>query len=364
MLPVYDIPISRKGIRAINDRIDDMLDRVFDLSNDLKDTKIFDFLFPTYLMAEKPEWCIRKLRQFRTMVQDYFERDYLEPIYEYILYQLLHNELDLLRDLEELPESIIDEITDENYDENHYVEDINGYLEFMFRDYDFLTVSNGLESELEDYIEIMPEDIRNKVRRERKEREQAYQKEDVFIQTLLRALEQIESQPTLYENCNEPQINDHILAIIKQYLYTQGLVAEREKLQGFALKRSGEADFYVFDMENGENLAVGESKDARLFDKTIKQLLGYMTRNTHFGFTISINYTSDLSVLKEQIIRSLQEEYTAQEDFKLVDLLSEDKYLVSVHTMPEEHGARIRIYHLFLNLRTVSRRAIARNARG
>ena len=88
MLPVY-LDISREGKRKINNRIDDILDWIFETNiNDMDD---IGFLFPEHLTIESPQFCTKKLQQFRLIVQDNFDREDVEPIYQYILYQLLHS---------------------------------------------------------------------------------------------------------------------------------------------------------------------------------------------------------------------------------------------------------------------------------
>lgn len=217
-----------------------------------------------------------------------------------------------------------------------------------------------MESELEEYFELMPKDIRKKVKKQLSQQENNY--ENIILTAILNAIGQIESQPTLYENCSETQLNDHILSIIKQTLLEKNIIPEREKLQGFALKSSGETDFYFYDKSSLENIAIGESKDAKLFSNTVKQLLGYMTRNTKFGFAISINKHFDVSALKCNIINALKS-FDKEKKFSLIKAVDKNKFIVSLHTMPENNSADILLFHLILNLNNDCRKQIAKEAR-
>lgn len=364
MLPVY-LDISFNGIRTINNRIDDMLDWIFETSN-LNDMDDIGFLFPKHLIVESPQYCTKKLQQFRAIVQDNFIREDIEPIFQYILFQLLHAEIDYLQDEGRLQAPNYEEYFDDNWNlikeipEEFYINNIEDYLEFMFKDYDFLSVSEGMGSELEEYFDLMPEDIRNKVKKELQQRENL--PENIIIKILLSTINQIESQPTLYMSCSEPQLNDHIFAISRQFFLEKNIIIEREKLHGFASKTSGETDLYFYDKTTLENIAIGESKNIKLFLKMTKQLLGYMNRNTKFGFTISINKNQDISKARDKIINELNS-FSTGKDFSLITLEKFDDFIISKHKMPENDENEIILIHLILNLNTTSRQNIAKEAR-
>ena len=283
MLPFYDISLSFKALRAVNDKINEMLNWVFISSNELGDVEQFEYLFPSYLIIEKPEWCVNKLKTFREMVLDNFIRDDIEPIYQYILYHLILDNINFEKDMEkdvELPCELWGE--EDNIPEEYYVECIECYLEYMFLDYDFLTVVNGLGSERPEYFDLLPEDVREKTIKDM----QAVnfdKTEDLILNSIAFAIEQMENMPTIYEKFDEPTINDLIVSIIKQHLGEKNIVVEREKPQGFAQIGAGEADFYFYDLTNLNGLAIGESKNINLFANSIKQLFGYMTHNIALG---------------------------------------------------------------------------------
>ena len=365
MLPAYGISLSRNAIREISNRVEDMLDIVFDMYEEVGMDAIED-LFPEHLFVEDPNLCVKKLREFRSIVNDNFTRDCLEPIYEYILYQVLNIEIDLLNEKGELYSFDYEKYFDkegnvlEEIPEDVYIKDVEGYLDILFEDYDFLIVTDGLESELNDYQLLMPKDIRDKVKTELQNKQNPI--EDIIIRSFLNAIDQIELQPTLYEECTEPQLNDHIFSIIKQLLLSHNIIVEREKLQGFANFNSEESDFYLSDTISGKQIAVGESKNINLFEKTVKQLLGYMNRKSTFGFTISINKSSSIPKCFNKINSTLNV-YKNSVDFKLKKLLKTDDYIISYHEMPENSNNTIILYHLILNLNTKSRREIAKRAR-
>ena len=364
MVPVYDITISYKALREINDRINAMFDWFYD-AYEIEGIEGISCLFPEHLLIEKPDWCVKKFHQLRGIVKDNFLRDSIEPIYEYILYHVIQYEIEYLKEEDRLRNFdflLFDENGNELDDipEEYYVNNIEGYINIIFQDIDFITVAEGyLISELDEYMDLMPEDIRNKVTKSLNEERNNI--ESIVIKNFQNAILQIEEQPMLYFGCTEPQLNDHMLAIVKQSLFDKKIIVEREKLQGFSLKKSGEADFYLYDKSSAENIAIGESKNADLFLKTLQQLFGYITRNTKFGFTISINKNLDILNLKNKIINILNE--FNNKDFAVEKIYQNYDYIVSVHKIPEEQNKNFVIYHLILNLNNNSRKQIAKQAR-
>lgn len=99
MLPVYDISISYDGIKKMSKNVADILDVVFDLSENLSLSWAYSYLFPRYLVEEDFEQCKKWLRELREMAKDDFSRDCLKPIYEYILFQLLNDRIHYLREV-------------------------------------------------------------------------------------------------------------------------------------------------------------------------------------------------------------------------------------------------------------------------
>ena len=367
MLPIYDISVSRATIRAMSDRVLEILQNLtssFECDLDIQDV---EFLLPEHLVVENPDLCLKKLKQFYSIVKDGFVRDYLDPIYEYILYQLLQYEISLLKEENRLPTISYDELFDEKGNliskipEEYFVEDISGYLDHMFLDCDFLTVSDGImTSELIEYSKLMPEDIRERVSFEKSNNDNT--KERILIESLKGAIKQIEERPTLYHNYTEPQINDSIESITRQYLATQGIIIHRERPYGFASTGSGEVDYYVEDVENSSPIAIGESKDARLFNKTLPQLLGYMNANNTFGFTININYDNNITKVKEYIIDKIKI-FEKSDSFMVTEISLKGDVIISYHNIPEKIDKQITLVHLILNLNTKERQKIAKIAR-
>ena len=245
----------------------------------------------------------------------------------------------------------------------------------MFQDYDFLsiprflttsaepnTLSDIMGVDIDEYIELMPEDIRRRYSENCLQQEKSISKSEQIINSFLNAIREIELHPTLYKNHTEPQINDIIASFVKQFLTLINVAVTRETPCGYALKDTGEVDFFLFESSSGNNIAIEESKDAGQFSKTIRQLLGYMNRDTQFGFTISINKTNTVDEAKKQIIKEL-EKFKEITEFKTIKIIRNNDYIMSLHIMPEDNTKNILLYHLVLNFNTDARKDITKQAR-
>lgn len=107
------------------------------------------------------------------MAEDNFDRDGLPPFYELALYKTISWWIDVAKDipLDEIPRSLC--INKQGMDMHDYLNNIDNYLDFMFQDWDFLSLEemysiykrnpkvldDFLHIDIERYIELMPIDI-------------------------------------------------------------------------------------------------------------------------------------------------------------------------------------------------------------
>lgn len=149
----------------------------------------FSYLFPETIYYSKKEKCELAAKEIELWSRDRFERE-LSPLHEHALYKILLWANDIEEDyLKETHESLFFSdipnyghpiIEEEKEDETESISDINisFYLEYCFRDYDFLDVHeyvnfidnssiHFVESKfhinLNDYRDLMPVDIENKL---------------------------------------------------------------------------------------------------------------------------------------------------------------------------------------------------------
>lgn len=114
-----------------------------------------------------------------------YDREYLDPFYEWTLYYTILWWIDVADDivLDEVPKKYcIDEYGVDRYE---YINNVDNYIDFLFEDWDFLDLhviyslykekpymlKNFLHIDIERYLELMPPDIERECR-ELKERKQ------------------------------------------------------------------------------------------------------------------------------------------------------------------------------------------------
>lgn len=189
MIPVYlNISISAK--KEISQKVFEMLEIDLDSYESLNDWNVISHLFPSYLGANKRDYCVKMLYTLNEYCKDHFERDYIKPFLQYILYCVITDYLELKGEMKaegciyeediivEKWENVYDKLLENNKedefnpDEEYYINDVNGYLDFLFEDTDFLMLdklfSNGqpnnfllnmLGIDILEFVDLLPEDL-------------------------------------------------------------------------------------------------------------------------------------------------------------------------------------------------------------
>lgn len=184
MLPVYfDVKYEVKKI--INANVGYMFDMLKCTCEDLSYAEILDAIYPSGILESKYEKCVKTIKELYNMTQDDYDREYLDPFYEWILYYTILWWIDVADDivLDEVPKKYcIDEYGVDRYE---YINNVDNYLDFLFEDWDFLDLhviyslykekpymlKKFLHIDIERYLELMPPDIERECR-ELKERKQ------------------------------------------------------------------------------------------------------------------------------------------------------------------------------------------------
>lgn len=175
MIQIYNS--SKKSTKIkINKRLNEYLDIYMCFYKDLGPEEGFSSFFPRLIWIENKEKCIQTMIELDEWTCD-DHLHILKPIHEFALYRLLCITEDSISE-----ESIFDLSKKTVFDDYESVDDyilgnldnISLYLDILFQDHDFLRVSDYLkdftedpykfEKEadvyLDDYIDLMPNDIR------------------------------------------------------------------------------------------------------------------------------------------------------------------------------------------------------------
>lgn len=172
MLPIYvDIADSAKCI--INKNIWYMFELLEANCEGLSYEEILSDIFPKYIIDTNFEKCVRTVKALHNMTRDNYERDEIASFYEWTLYHTILWWIDVADDipLDEIPRELC--INKQGMDMYDYLNNVDNYLDFMFQDWDFLSVEElysiyrkkpkvlekFLHIDIERYVELMPIDI-------------------------------------------------------------------------------------------------------------------------------------------------------------------------------------------------------------
>lgn len=177
MLPIY-LNIADEAKKKINDNIGCMFELLEITCESLCYEEILDSIFPPYILQRDLEKCVRTVKDINYMVKDNYKRDYLAPFYEWTLYRTILWWMDVADgiELDEIPKNIC--VSKDGVDLYNLVNTVENYLDFLFRDWDFLYVDelyiiykenpkmleNYLHIDIEKYVELMPRDIQEEYR--------------------------------------------------------------------------------------------------------------------------------------------------------------------------------------------------------
>ena len=264
-----------------------------------------------------------------------------------------------------------------------YLNNKDSYFEFLFEDWDFddvsllieiyrknpLLLQNYLHINLDDYIELMPPDIREKYW-ECKSNKIMFEDsdEEYIIKTIYNILKLESNRTKIYEKLLETDLSDTICNTAKFCFDARNIHMDREDRIGFALKDLGETDFYIWQTKEGiyRKIAIGENKKWGKYESSLKQLIGYMDNDVEFGFTIIFNQNTDLNTVLAKRLKILKS-FHVDQNFKVIGQPEELKDMPNVlrtkHEHPEHKGTYFYIYHFIFNIYKPLRQKAALKAR-
>ncbi|MFD1776000.1 hypothetical protein [Paenibacillus rhizophilus] len=176
MIEVY-LDINKATKIKINNILNDYLDLYMDFFINLGPEEAFSPFFSHSIWLENKERCIQIMIELDAWTSDDFMHT-LSPLHEYALYQLLrmaeerNEEAGLVTDKYYFES---EDVSDDDYMLNN-LQNIAIYYEILFQDHDFLNIpeyfeyytldpynfENNANINLDDYVNLMPNDIKNK----------------------------------------------------------------------------------------------------------------------------------------------------------------------------------------------------------
>ncbi|MFH7834428.1 hypothetical protein [Bacillus luti] len=366
----------------INEKIALILEFFIDVCEDSNYEDQMETIFPSYFLRDEPEECKKNILELYEYSRDGFLHC-LNPIKQYALYHLFEWYMEVTEE-----DLIIEAMTlDLNDDKERLVNyGIEDFKELMFEDHDFLDVDLYIHLfnmdprllkqygvDLERYLELMPKDIRAEYVESQDDDaigKTTLDEEELIINLIYSSIQRKQTNPLRLLKTSETELSDDIADYMVVKLNDFNLNIEREKPAGFALKDTGELDFFIHRTSNNiyEKIAIGENKEWGNFESQFKQLIGYMDRDIKFGFTILFNKTVQLKTIIKKRRDFLNEFYIdikGKHVFKVnrIEELKQFKdVIITSHTNPED-GSEVRIYHFIINAVLPERVEAAKQAR-
>lgn len=387
---MIEIPysISREVKIKVNQVLEEISDFFISLCEGSGDFDVhLHYIFPSFLVRKEFDRCKDIVYDIRDYTVDKFPH-VLKPLYQYALFHLIQWYIDVTEEDEFIGVDISD-LRPLSEDDEFIIKNINNlesYKEFLFDDHDFLDVDNFItiyfanpdilkkfNIELNDYIDLMPYDIRERYlcTNRRNKQNTEVELEELIVRLIYTAIKQQEKDPRRLRQTKETELSDYIANILQVGLSSRDVVIAGEQPSGFALKGIGELDFFIYTQSNStfSPIAIGENKEWNNFTKHFKQLLGYMNEDIDFGFTIIFNKKTNLKTVlenRETFLREFFVEINGKKYFETIELTKGFKELkdivISTHKNPE-NGTLFKVYHFIANAYRPEREEAAKQAR-
>lgn len=382
MLPIY-LDISKSIAEKANRNVYFIIELFIESCNSLDYETFLQEIFPEFYLRKNFDKCKEIVCEIKEMTMDSYQRHYLKPIYEYALFMLLEWWIDVTEiDMKmEIPENEI-RTSDDEYLAEH-INDIEEYKSFMFEDWDFLSVPELFEYykqdpficrdflavDLDDYIELMPDDIREEYEIYKSELSpKVPADEEYIVRSLFNVIQLLEKRPYELYKYSEVELSNVVQNMLHQSFNEKGLIITREEQSGYASKKTGELDFYIYKYSNNtyRSIAVGENKEWGRFEDSLKQLIGYMDNNTSFGFTIIFNKNTNLQTVLQSRLEILNH-FHVNNNFTIIGEIESvyelNNVLKTRHQNPEIDNTYFNVYHFIANSFKPARKESARQAR-
>jgi len=283
-----------KVTEYINQNLKTMVEVFRDIMYEDDPESLLPYVLPRdYIKRHPSSECIARIEELYEIIVSTSIRDYIEPLYEYILYHIAYFWRDMLDDaddVEYIPHKLTDDLSviiREEYDEETLtlLQDFDDMVLCAFHDLDFLpgnlddlimlylnhpnTFNRLCEFDyLDDYVELMPVDLRIRYEKERERRlphvaqgEGTYERlfEDVKRSCVVMQKDQ------LYWDASEDQKNTNVANM----LTAAGWFVKDQTRSGSSAsgKQAGEVDILVY--RDGLPFSVIEAFHLHSLDTTV-----------------------------------------------------------------------------------------------
>lgn len=274
--------LNKRVTKYINSVLTGIVETSIDWLEDAKSVNEGDisdclkFLCPPALVRRDPQLCENRIYELRELLSSPVVRRRIKPIYQYILFRSIEDYLTVVYDAAkvgevidafpmdaELKHDIVTQFGAEGEEAIGYITDIDGYLDTVFSDWDFLPeflnrlVALSMDNpsvfqmamtyeELDDFIDLMDVDLRDNYTKYRATMTQSAPPEEFkLLDNVLRAVYTIQ-QNRRYYGKTENEINDGMRDILNMVYIVKDQTRHGESEVG---EDAGEVDFLILEKD-------------------------------------------------------------------------------------------------------------------
>ncbi|MEL3972053.1 hypothetical protein AAEO50_07165 [Rossellomorea oryzaecorticis] len=378
MIKVYVDNITNEFLSSVNKNIKEFLEFYITTQEDNEDEFRYEGIFPEFLFRTNKSKCKHVVKELYEFSKDRYIHT-LSPLHEYALFHIIKYCEDIYSDYEqdkgEGDDSLFKIIEETYEDEEEYPNENGGYTLFnfhtfdfyyqnLFQDFDFLDVdfyynkfklspiffNNNINLNLDDYIELMPFDIRDEYLRLKAVSEtidvseQNKQKTEEYTESLVKRLKGI------IPGKNDAKKYEILMEEILRYVFSAYLTEPRVQVKTFDNREIIDMTFYNsatkgfwhdVKIKHHSNVIVIEVKNKELLgNEDIFQISARLNDDIgRFGIMVARNITE---LDKERIYRRLYKSNN-------VILLLSDEDIIQMLRTDEDATQYIKnMYRVFL----------------
>lgn len=373
--------VDLQVIRYVNDNIKSIITVLIDYLKDDNGFTSKDFLPYNNFRIDDTKW-IEWIYDLYDIVCSEVIRDYLKPIYEYMLYVIIQWWEDCSDDTSNiLPNIIAEDLrykiqkTYTTEDSKNYVFDAitnyKNYYDILFQDHDFLP--SNLERlvtmylintrefemffpdmELNEYIELMPKDLRQQYEELNKEYKKSHKliiEESRLLRVMLSCCERVQAN-SLCRNYSENSINDYIRDLLSASNYD----VRDQTRQGTSSvgKQAGQIDILIrkdkLPFSVIESLKLS-SLDKAYIAKHIDKIYKYDTFDNKFNYIISYVQVKNFSTFWSnylEYVKDYQYPYALSGIHEYKDNQNSELRYLCIELIREE--VKTRLYHIVVHI--------------
>lgn len=360
-------PLHYEITEYVNKNIENIIIELIDYLNDDNDFTVYDFLPYNNINLQSEEW-ENLVHNLYRMVYSSVIREYIKPIYEYLLYIILKWWEDCNDNEESITFEIDNPLTNKiesNYSHEEYllivnrITDFKEYYDIIFFDFDFLPDTiDAMTSlylynrnafllffpdiDLMDYRILMSGDLQELFDEENEKSDSRICMESTLLEDLICCCRKLQSNK-YYKTASENEMNDYI----RDLLSAKGYFLRDQTRQGSSPEGLDAGEVDILMLNNNTNFSIIEALILTYLNKNylnehLDKIYNYDTEGLRNNFIISYVKAKNLNTFWDKYIQHIQNykfkyPLTNLQPIKKSPILSSEiKLIVTAHNRNNE----------------------------